>query len=185
MAAGREMRKGPKPASKAEISFEKGGWGTDTLKRRGMGKESESMEDIDDLEEEEFLVETKKSGVSAVADDGLGVHFLDTAWEEPSVEKAENYQHMHMFEAGRQSACRVKRHDFGHASIGVRAMFELLHALGVSYVLRLSLICFAPSTFIYIPNANWRQMNVHTYTLIALLDDCFHKLLSSSKTSLF
>ena len=61
------MRKGPKPASKAEISFEKGGWGTDTLKRRGMGKESESMEDIDDLEEEEFLV----VGTSETITEGL------------------------------------------------------------------------------------------------------------------
>ena len=133
MAAGREMKKGPKPASRADTSFERGGWGADTLRRRGVTKKDENMENVPDFEEEEFLLERKKSAISSVADDGLGVNFLDTAWEEPSVEKAEIYQHMHMFEAGRQSACRVERHDFGHASIGVRAMFELLHALGVSF----------------------------------------------------
>ena len=93
---------------------------------------------MDEDDDRAFMtIDSKKSSISNMADDGLGVDFLETTWEEPSIKLAEIHQHMHMFEGGKLGACSVRHRDFGTASIGVRAQFELLHALGC-----ILMVCF-------------------------------------------
>ena len=36
MVAGREMRHGPKPMTKSDVNFERGGWGTATMREFGV-----------------------------------------------------------------------------------------------------------------------------------------------------
>ena len=43
MAAGRELKHGPKPMTKSDVEFKSGGWGTSTMRRFGMQEEDSSL----------------------------------------------------------------------------------------------------------------------------------------------